>query len=186
MSAFDYLSVLISLVLGLGITQLLSGFARWLELRARFRVYPPAIVWAAFLFLVHVQTWWAMFGLRGWSEWNFLQFSLVLLQPTILFLLASLAFPGSAAADQDPRVNFHTHRTWFFGLLLGLLAISLVKDYVRSGALPGPANLAFHGGLAAVALAALLARRDLHQLIIALAGLAVMVAYIVLLFANLA
>jgi hypothetical protein len=46
MGAFEYLSVLISIVLGLGITQLLLGFSRWLEQRKSFRAYGPAIAWS--------------------------------------------------------------------------------------------------------------------------------------------
>jgi len=41
MSAFDYLSVLISIILGLGIAQVLSGFGRLLNVRSRVRWYGP-------------------------------------------------------------------------------------------------------------------------------------------------
>ena len=63
MHAFDYLSVLLSIVLGLGMTQLLSAVARWLELRHETKTYAPAAIWAAFLMVVLVQTWWSMFGM---------------------------------------------------------------------------------------------------------------------------
>lgn len=142
---FEYLSVLISIILGLGITQLLTGFGRWLEQRATFKAYSPAIGWAAFLLVVHVQTWWSMFGLRHWAAWNFLQFSIVLLQPSILFLMAILVFPGPGAPADDLRANYFTQRRWFFGLLMSLLVVSVLKDLIRSGELPGAVNLLFHG-----------------------------------------
>src|SRR5262245_10261047 len=97
MDPFSYLAVLISIILGLGITQLLSGLGRLLQDRRRVKVYWPTIVWVGLLLVVHVQTWWAMFGLRTLSNWSFLAFLLVLLQPIVLFLLAALILPDSAS-----------------------------------------------------------------------------------------
>jgi hypothetical protein len=185
MQAFDYLAVLISIVLGLGITQLLAGFGRWLEQRAAVRAYAPAIAWALFLLLVHIQTWWSMFGLRHFEDWSFLQFLLVLLQPIILYLLAYLVFPLSAST-LDLRANFELQRPWFFGTLLVLLAVSLLKDLARHGHLPEPANLVFHGVLFVVGVAALATRRDPHHRIIAWVALLAIAAYISLLFRALA
>ena len=104
MDAFSYLSVLISIVLGLGITQLLSGMARWVAGRAEVRLYAPAVCWAFTLLLIHVQTWWTMFPLRLHKDWTFLQFAVVLLQPSILYLLAALALPTAAGADMKAKI----------------------------------------------------------------------------------
>lgn len=185
MQAFDHLAVLVSIVLGLGITQLLSGFGRWLEQRAAMRAYMPAIVWAVFLLLVHVQTWWSMFGLRGFEDWSFLQFALLLLQPIVLYLLAHLVFPLSAPA-LDLRTNFELQRPWFFGALLVLLAVSLLKDLARHGHLPEPANLVFHAVLSVVAIVALATRKDLPHRVLAWVALLAVAAYISLLFRELA
>ena len=185
MSEFDYLGVLISIVLGLGITQLLSGFARWLELRSTAPIYPPALMWALFLLVVHVQTWWSMFGLRAHNTWTFLQFAVVLAQPILLYLLAALVFP-SAGADVRGEAAFNRHRPWFFGLLLALLVLSLAKDLILSGSLPNALNLGFHGAIATCAAVALFVRRNTVQWIAAVAALAVILAYVTLLFGRLA
>lgn len=186
MDVFEYLSVLLSIVLGLGITQLLLGFSRWLHQRAAYRSYGPAIAWAAFLFLVHVQTWWSMFGLRHWEEWSFLQFSLVLLQPVLLFLLATLIFPLPEADDPDLRSNFFAQRRWLFGLFLALIVVSLLKDLVRSGSLPVPVNLGFHGVLFGVGVVGLATTRDSYHRALAYFALLLFMVYIGLLFAELA
>jgi hypothetical protein len=184
--AFEYLSVLLSIVLGLGITQLLSGFGRWLEQRGTLRPYGPSIAWGALLLLLHVQTWWSSFGLRNWAEWNFLQFWIVLLQPIILFLLAVLVFPGPGVAERDLRANYYRQRPWFFGLVLALLVVSLAKDIVREGSLPEPMNVAFHGFFLASAGLALATEREIVQRLVAYSGLVVLTMYIFLLFGELA
>jgi hypothetical protein len=52
MDEFSYLSVLISVILGLAVTQILKGFRGILLSRARIRIYWPVIAWAALLLLV--------------------------------------------------------------------------------------------------------------------------------------
>ena len=185
MDPFAYLSVLVSIVLGLGITQLLMGFSRWLEQRKAFDAYAPAIAWAAFLLLVHFQSWWSMYGMRDLVDWTFFQFSMVLLQPILLFLLAVLVFPSSTAPDQDLRTNFLHKRPWFFGLFLALLVASLLKDIVRSGSLPEATNVGFHIVAMLVAGLGLVSKDErLHRWI---GGFAVtlFIVYIAVLFAEL-
>ena len=71
MDAFSYLSVLISVILGLAVTQILKGFRRILLSRARVSIYWPVIVWAALLLLICFQHWWSMFGLLDRARLDF-------------------------------------------------------------------------------------------------------------------
>ena len=183
MEAFDYLSVLISIVLGLGITQLLTGFGTWLEQRHRSKAYGVAIAWAGFLLLAHVQAGWTMFGMREFESWNFLQFTVVLMQPIVLFLLAVIVLPGPNAPQNDPRENFAAQRRWFFGLLIVVLVVSLLKDAVRMD-LPEPANIAFHAVFFVIALLGFLSEGERMQRALAFGSFAVFAAYVALLFAE--
>jgi hypothetical protein len=185
MDAFNYLRVLISIILGLGIAQLLSGLGRWIERRDAFRPFMPAMVWAGISLLIHVQTWWSMFGLRFVGEWRFGQFAVVLLQPIVLYLLATVALPSSSAPNVDLRANYFAQRHWFFGLLALLVVVSVVKDLVVFGSIPSGVNLAFHAGFLLIAIAALTTARDgAHRLIAAIGGVSIL-AYVGLLFREL-
>jgi len=79
MDEFSYLSVLLSVILGLAVTQILKGFRGLLLSRARVRIYWPVIAWAVLLLLICFQSWWAMFGMRARHDWTFQQFAVVLL-----------------------------------------------------------------------------------------------------------
>jgi hypothetical protein len=57
MDEFSYLSVLLSVILGLAVTQILKGFRGLLLSRARIRLYWPVIAWGALLLLVCFQHW---------------------------------------------------------------------------------------------------------------------------------
>ena len=185
MDEFNYLAVLISIILGLGMTQLLSGFGRWIEQRSSFRAYGPAIAWAAILLVTHIQTWWSMFSMRDHLGWTFLQFGIVLLQPITLFLLSALVLPGANAPELDLRSNYFAQRRWFFGLLMTLLVVSVLKDLAMNGELPDPANLAFHGLLFATALVAIATEREGYHRFFAYSSLATVAVYISALFARL-
>ena len=185
MDAFSYLAVLISIILGLGIARLLTGVGRWIEQRKAFRPFMPAMAWAGILLLVHVQTWWSMFGLRFLTEWTFVRFTVVLLQPSILFLLATIVLPSEGGANLDLRANYTSQRRWFFGLLGLLLIVSVLKDLVVTGSLPSTLNLAFHMGFLVLAVGAFLFERERAQQAISAVAAISMLAYVGLLFRDL-
>jgi hypothetical protein len=182
---FSYLSVLISIILGLGMTQLLSGFARWIEQRETFRAYGPAMAWAAMLLLVHIQGWWSMFGMRHHRDWTFLQFGIVLLQPITLFLMAALVLPGANSPELDLRRNYFAQRRWLFGLMLALLIISVAKDVALNGELPESANVAFHAFLFVMAAIGVATENETYHRVFAYSSAVFFALYIGLLFARL-
>src|ERR1700724_1082160 len=115
MDEFSYLSVLLSVILGLAVAQILKGFRGLVVSRARIRIYWPVIAWAALLLLVCFQNWWSMFGMRLRHDWTFLQFSMVLLNTILIYMLAGLVFPDLFGEGViDLKENFYAHRGWFF------------------------------------------------------------------------
>src|SRR6266513_1973365 len=145
MDEFGYLSVILSIILGLSVTQLLQGLSQVINARDRVRIYGPAIGWALLLLVIDVQAWWALFGLRNRHAWTFLQFAVLLLETIMLYLLAALALPGTfGEGTVDLRANYFRHARWFFGSFVAVLVVSLVKNVVMSGALQGPFDLSFH------------------------------------------
>lgn len=183
MDSFSYLSVFISLILGLGVAHLLTGAATLIRSRREIRLWWPTPLWMATTFLIQVQTWWAMFTLRGIQQWSFGAFLIVLMQPVAIFMMAALIVPHGQATDLEQ--DYYREFRWFFSALLLALAASLAKNLVLTGSLPAPPNLAAHALFIAIAVAALSSKSARIQLILALAGLAVLSGYIALLFTTL-
>jgi hypothetical protein len=116
MDEFGYLAVILSIILGLSVTQLLQGLSQVINARDRVRIYWPAIGWALLLLVIDVQAWWAMFGYRNRHAWTFLQFAVLLLETIVLYLLAALALPTPFGEETvDLRANYFRHARWFFG-----------------------------------------------------------------------
>jgi hypothetical protein len=183
MDDFAHLSVLISIVLGLGITNLLMGLARLVQMRGRVKVFWPTIVWALTLLLIHVQTWWTMFGLRGVETWTFLAFALTLMQPILLFFLSALVLPDFDREEAlDLRANYFAHVRWFFAILIALLLDSLARSYAIDGRLPQEADFLFHLVFITGSAAGFLFRSETFHKIAAVLAAAAVLAYVALLF----
>lgn len=186
MDQFNYLAVLISIILGLGITQLLSGAGRLLQSRRFMQLYAPTLGWMGVLLVLHVQTWWVMFGLRTLANWTFVAFLLVLLQPTLLYLLASLVLPDvMTEAAPELRQHYFEQSRWFFGLAVALLVVSVVRDRVLTGQFPTGLNLAVHGLLLVGWGGAAITRNGFfHRCLVVYTAL-IMATYIAMLFGRL-
>ena len=185
MDEFSYLSVLLSVILGLAVTQILKGFRGLVISRARIRLYWPTILWALLVLLMCVQSWWAMFGMRLRHDWKFQEFGIVLLQTILTYMLAGLVLPDFFGdAPVDLKKNFFDHRRWFFWIGFAVIAVSVSKDLILTGGLPSPPNLAFHGIFAALLLAGALTPNERYHKVNAIVGLALFIIYTLLLFTR--
>jgi hypothetical protein len=186
MDEWGFLSVIVSIILGLSITQLLQGMSELINERERVRFYWPAVGWTVILLIVDIQAWWAMFGYRNRHFWTFVQFATVLMEVILLYLLAALALPNFAGkAAIDLRANYFKHKAWFFGLLVVLLLDSLLKSVVISGALPGRLDLGFHLIWLTTGLIAALTQSDRYHKGFACLSFALVVSYVAVLFTTL-
>jgi hypothetical protein len=183
---FEYLSVITSVIIGLSMTQLLQGIGQVINARDRVRIYWPTMAWAVLLLFVDTQAWWAMFGYRNRHGWTFVQFTVVLLEAIMLYLLAALVLPNIPdEGEVDLRRNYFRHAGWFFGSLVVLLSDSLLKSLVVSGSLPGRADLGFHFFWITTALIATFSRSERYHKTFVCLSFAMFIPYVALLFFRL-
>jgi len=186
MDAFGYLSVLLSIIIGLGLTQVLTACGRLIRHRERVRVYWPPLLWAGTLLLVYVQVWWSMFGLRLFQNWTFLTFFVVLLQTVTLYMMAAVVLPEQIDETLlDLRSFYANQQRWLLGFLLATLVVSAIKEVLLVGHLPQGLNLVFHVLLGLACVSGLLIRRPRYHELLAVGAAAVLIAYVALLFTRL-
>lgn len=150
------------------------------------RVFWPALIWSALVLLFATQAWWASFGLNDEEDWRFATFAIILLQMGLLYMLAAVVLPDVPdGAAIDLQAHYAAQRRPFFGCLIAVVAVSLLKDLMLDGTLPSVPNLAFHGLLAVIALVGFTLRGGRGQLVLAAVSGIIFVAYIGLLFARL-
>ena len=134
MSAFEYLSVLISIILALGMTRVLAGVGEMLQARSRRRIYWVHALWIVNLFLYMVVAWWIFYRWRNQQPWTFLLFLFVLISPTILYLASLLLFPREGGVDEsiDYKTHYYANHRAFF-ILFGLFTPVDVVDSLLKG-----------------------------------------------------
>src|SRR3712207_52805 len=132
---FSYLSVLISIILALGMTQVLTGVGEMLRARTRRRIYWVHVVWVFNLFLFLVISWWIFYRWRHVTEWNYFLFVFLLIGPTILYLAALVLFPPPGQSDDtvaDYKAHFFANHRSFF-ILFGLWIPVDIADTLLKG-----------------------------------------------------
>lgn len=182
---FGYLSVLLSIIIGLAITDVLQGYRQIILARSRVAIDPVPLAWSALVLLFAAQSWWASFGLSTHRDWTFVAFLIVLIQSGLLYMLAAVILPEMQDGNTDLRKHFENHRRAFFGFLIAMLAASVLKDVILDSHLPHPMNLFFHALLGMTALVGLLVGSRKVQVALPVWATLWAAAYIGLLFARL-
>lgn len=106
MTPFDFISVALSLVLGLGITCLLSSAVQMFRSRHSVELDWIALAWAAVILFWQLQFWWAIYELativQTWTQPAF-----AALVALLLFVAGALILPsGDQGTAQRARAAF--------------------------------------------------------------------------------
>ena len=119
MTVFEYVMVMVSIILALALAQLLRGLTEITKNPNRYWVHSSWIGILAFLVL---QFWWAYWDFSGLESWTFAVYVYLLLSPIALFVATYLLVPETRTTEMDWRKHFYQARRWFF-LTLILLSI---------------------------------------------------------------
>lgn len=118
MELFEFLMVLVSIIIGLGVAEVLTGVARVLRHRDSVRLNWVHTALVAAIFLALLQMWWESWGLQDMSEWSFPGLLMMLTGPVCLFLIAHLLYPEVVAGSDLRRYYYEVARPiWILGVL---------------------------------------------------------------------
>jgi len=131
MSAFEYVTVLISIILGLGITQILTGVADLIHKSERVTVYWPHLIWIIFVLLLHIQEWWLIYELKGYQPWRLPTFLFIMAYPVNLFILARILFPSALKGKMiDLKLFYFSNYRKIFLIFLLSAFLSIAYNMV--------------------------------------------------------
>lgn len=132
--AFPHIRIVMGMVVGLGVTRLLTGVARIVQHPGQVPLYPVHLAWVASVLLMLIHYWWWQFGLFGIAHWTFEVYLFVIAYAVLLFLLAALLFPDSMEGYAGYEAFFISRRGWFFGLLAATYAFDIVDTLIKGEA----------------------------------------------------
>lgn len=131
MEQFLHIRVLLGIVLGLAITTLLKGLARFVQHPGRERVFWVHIGWAISMFTLLAHFWWWEFRLVHLTQWSFVSFAFLIVYVVVLFLLCTLLFPDDIGDYEGWQDYFLSRRGWFFGIMALVYAIDFGDTLIK-------------------------------------------------------
>jgi hypothetical protein len=174
MNLFEFLLVIVSIILGLGITELLGGLTR--ILRGELTVDRLHAIWMLIVLQLQIQMAWAFWKLHLREAWNYPEFLLLLAGPVLLYLSAALLFPATGT-NQTLDDHLMSRRRPFFVLMSAFMVYSVLFTWLLMGrGFPLVTTSVRTLVLAAFIILACTTRRSFH-LMIALAILALHLWY---------
>lgn len=167
MSDFEFLSVLVSIVIGLSLTHLLAGLGRAFYARQLNRLDPVHVAWTITIFFVLVLNWWVFLLWRDFEQWTFPVFFTTVVWTTSLYMLTIILYPPNLPEDTDYHQLFQKNRNWFLMSFLVMCALDLAVTYLREGRVPEAFYIRFVGHYMAIACIGLVVRTRWYDLLAA-------------------
>ena len=93
MSIFEYVTVAVSIILGLAIARMLSALTDLFIYKDRVRLHWIPIVWVVTLFLVLITFWWQLFSSGASKEWLYIDFVAIITIAVLFYVASSLLLP---------------------------------------------------------------------------------------------
>jgi hypothetical protein len=184
MSAFEYVMVLVSIVVALAIAHLLTALAEGIH---RFRGHGEPIrldavflLWIGSILVWLVSFWWWEFKLQEIAvEWSYGLYIFVISYAIVLFMLAQILVPHRMRGISDSYAYFMEGRQWFFGTLLLMQAVDVADTFIK-GYEWGmrPEVLATYITIAVVAITGIISERRSIQIGAAVVAFASQVLYV--------
>ena len=138
MSAFEYLSTFIAIILGLAVVHLLGGISLILDRRVTARLDWVHFMWVLNMFTLITWVWWANWQLNDIEAFSTVHYLSMVLFSVALYLMCGLLFPVRGKEVEDFRVQFEMNRPRFFTLGMVLFVAAALKGYVDRQVLEEP------------------------------------------------
>ena len=103
MSEFEVLSVLISIVIGLGVTQLLSGFGNAFHYRKTNKIDSVHVAWTITTFFLLILNWWVALLWRDFEDWTFTVFFIMIAWTISMYMTTVALYPADLSRDSNYR-----------------------------------------------------------------------------------
>lgn len=135
MEIFNYLNVMIAILLGVGLFQIFGGIGHLLQVRHRVTSYWLHSFWVLILIVAHAHLWWSFWWLRDAVTWTYVEFLYLLIGPAGLVIMSQVIIPGEFYAELhgqkfDLRQYYYDIRALFFSMFILVMVWAIVLEPV--------------------------------------------------------
>jgi len=124
MTKFEFIAVLLSIIFGLGLTNLLSGL---LQTFFRRELTDTRLAWSILVAIVLLVDWWLLFRWSDHLVWKFHEFLYLVIYATAHYLMAVCLYPYENLSEYAEDLQ-RKYLLWSF---LAVIALDVGENYVR-------------------------------------------------------
>ena len=124
MSRFEFITVLISIMFGLGLANLCSGM---LQAFLRRELTDTRIAWSIFIGNLLLVNWWVLFRWSDHVEWRFHEFLYLILWATVHYMMAVSVYPYKVLTEYSEELQ----RKFVLVSVLAAAALDVGENIVR-------------------------------------------------------
>lgn len=129
MDTFRWISVIVAMILGLGVTRLLLGAVAIFRARHGRTFDWLPLFWSAAIFLQQVNFWWSLEDAGRVTSWTLPAFLLLVGLVLALFLAAALIIPAEGLVEGDTlRAYFERDGRWALLALAAFNVLAMVAN----------------------------------------------------------
>lgn len=168
MDRFSFVMVLLSIIVGLGITELLTNVAHQIQQRTKSKPYWLHSLLVIIVFIAFLQQWWEMWSLHSEEMWTFPVLLLMLGGPVCLYLIAHLLFPDEIEGTDFKSAYFEDSRIIYMIAALAVTVATLFRPISFGDPLISIDNLTSAGFLTSFVILVISKSRRVHGTIVPL------------------
>jgi len=123
----------VSIVVGLGVTRVLSQISEVIQAGSRRQTYWIHTVWLINAFTMLMLNWWIFYRWHNAPQWTFFLFVWVTLTPTLLYLASSVIAPGELAETgaANWRDYYYANRRGFFFIIVPIWPLDIIDTLLK-------------------------------------------------------
>lgn len=129
MSTFEYLAVLVSIIIGLAVAHLLQAIGRVISDPRGEKLYWIHTLWVCQTLTFLIYFWWFELGYRNVERWSAPLYVFVVGYATVLYLTSVVIVPLKPQPDYEEY--FFARRRWIFGFILLALLLDQLDTFMK-------------------------------------------------------
>ena len=130
MKPFEFVLIIVSVIIGLALTEFALGVAEMIKMHRTAHYYWAHFVLCIYGFMSCLNYWGTVYRLRHIKRWTVWQMGIVFLTGMIFFSMAHIAIPSTDNFDQDYERYFHENVAVTFILMIGFVIFFMLESWM--------------------------------------------------------
>jgi hypothetical protein len=151
MSSFEFIAALMSIIVGLGVTNLLAGAGRAFYRRKENPLDEVHIVLTLATLLLLVLQWWVTFKWNTEVTWSFDRFLVLIVWTITLYMLTVFLYPPDLSEAEEHQRRFQRNRTGYYSAFIAMCVLDITQTGIHGDLLHPIWYLPFVGQYAVLA-----------------------------------